>query len=622
MTAGDSGGEVPPWQDLRDSPPPDPPEPASPALAGQTLAGQTLAGRAMAGRALAGRALARRRLALTGQRSELDPPPLEPGLAQVEPGLAQLGAGAARRPGSGLAQLEPGLAELEAVPARRRGSGLAELEPGPARQLEPGLAQRPERGLAQRPERGPALSAPPAATHSATRQRRGWLVPFASGALTVVVLAAAVAGSVALLHHQHAPRKPAKPRAAQAVPMPARMPSTALFQALTQDIQTQNEAAFLSQVAPAARPAVQTWWQNLQAIGFTSGAIMPAASSDLLPVDSRGDGTITVLAGTHSQLDPVGGSGQPDIPSERYQLGLHFASAGAMGQITSWQPLGDDPWDQGGQLYVRQAADVVVAGPADDSAVVDQTLPIAEAAASYDIGLLDHVDRGDLHQAGFVVFVSGSSAVSDDWFRTSWLPQSWPPESGGGVTVPLSSATGGSAAIGGARVVITPYADDGGTAGSETAQLVRQFMLDVLASDDQALASPVPSWAIQGFGLAVQALYQQSTSPAKASYNVKALSSQLHGLRSSYRTGQLPTSQQLFVGNATAEQDFGDIAASVYEYIGIKYGLNQMFNAAALLYARNDTPFSNVQAPATERTASFYPSPAIESAWHAWLART
>ena len=562
MTAGDSDGEVPPWQDLRDSPPPEPPEPA---LTGQALGRQTMAARAMAGRAMAGRALAGRRLALTGHRPALDPPSrLESGLAQVDPGLAALEAGPAQR------------ARLEAGSGRQLESGLAQLERGPARGPETGLAQL-EPGVAQQPE------ARPAAVHSAPRKRRGWLVPFASGALTMVVLAAAVVGSVALLHHQHAPKKsaPTKPRAAQAAPMPAQMSSSALFQALTQDIKAQDETAFLSQVATAARPAAQTWWQNLQAIGVTSGAITPA-SSDLVPVDSHGDGTITVLAGMNSPLDPAGG-----IPAERYQLGLHFASPSAAGQITSWQPLGDDPWDQAGQLYVRKAADVVVAGPSGDSAIVDQTLPIAEAAASYDIGLLDRADRGDLHQAGFVVFVSSSAAIRDSWFRTSWLPQSWPPESGGGVTVPLAGVTGAS--TGGARVVITPYGEDGGTARSETLQLVRQFTLDILASDDQPAGSSVPSWAIQGAGLAVQALYGQNT------YNVKALSSLLHGLPASYRTGQLPTSQQLFIGKPAAEQDFGDVAASVYEFIAIKYGLTQMLHAAALLDTRNDTPFANVR---------------------------
>jgi hypothetical protein len=448
----------------------------------------------------------------------------------------------------------------------------------------------------------------------------------------VVVVAAVVGVGIALSHHPARKKPvPARAEAARAVPMPAQMPSITLFQALTQDIQAKNEAAFLSQVAPSARQAVQTWWENLQAIGFSTGVIMPVTSSDLVPVDSHGNGTITVLAGVHSPLDPVDGTGLPDIPSEQYQVGLHFASASAAGQITSWRPLGDAPWDQGSQLDVRKAADVVVAGPASDSGIVASTLPIAEAAASYDIGLLDHLSRGDLHQQGFVVFVSGTPAVENSWFSNASLPQGWPSESGGGRTVPIPGASRDSADIlsgvstgitGGARVVITPSGNGKAAMRAETLQLVGQFMMDVLASDDEASVPSVPSWAIQGFGLAVQALYAQNTNPAPRSYNFAPLTNLLHGLPSSYRTGRLPTSQQLFTGRAASEQDFNDVAASVYAYIGIKYGVNQMLNAASLLYPRDDTPFGNVQAPATKRRHGYYPAGTIESGWHAFLVHS
>jgi len=616
MTVGDNGAESPPWTDLRDSPPP--PEPAEPTtraradgtLTGRVLAGRAIAGRAIASRAIAGRALAGRRLALTGQRPELTGHRPEPGPFQPpEPGQVQTA-------------LPPGLSPAEPfAPLTVEPSAPPPSEP---RHTPPRVELR----------HAPLAAEGRHASRSAERRRGGWLVPFASGALTVLVLAAATVGTIAVLGH-HAQKKkpaPARPAAARAVPMPPQMPSATLFEALTQDIQAGNEADFLSQVAPAARPAVQTWWENLQAIGFTTGVIMPAASSDLVQVDSHGDGTMTVLAGAHSPLDPLDGTGQPDIPSERYQVGLHFASASATGQITSWRPLGAAPWDQGVPLYVRKAANVVVAGPPEDSAIVNKTLPMAEAAASYDIKLIDHVSHGDLHQLGFVVFVSGNSAIRNSWFSTSPPPQGWPPDFGGGLTVPLSGASGDKAVVlssistgitGGARVVITPYQDDGGTQHNETVQLVREFMTDILASDDEASTASVPSWAIQGIGIAVQALFQQNGNPTPSSYNFGPLTSMLHGLPSSYRSGQLPTSQQLFSGRVASEQDFSAVAGSVYAYIGIKYGVNQMLAAASLLYTRSSTPFGNIAAPATKRApATFYAPAAIEAAWRTWLAHS
>ena len=57
--------------------------------------------------------------------------------------------------------------------------------------------------------------------------------------------------------------------------------------------------------------------------------------------------------------------------------------------------------------------------------------PIAQAAAAYDIGLLNHVHPSDLRQSGFVVFVSGDPAVRDGWFSTTKQPSGWPPASNG-----------------------------------------------------------------------------------------------------------------------------------------------------------------------------------------------
>jgi hypothetical protein len=419
--------------------------------------------------------------------------------------------------------------------------------------------------------------------------------------------------------------------------MPAQMFPDALFTRLTQDIQNRNEAGFLSLVAPSARPAVTTWWENVQDIGFTTGVIMPTASDDRVAVNSHGDGTATVLAGAHNPLDPIGSNGKPDIPCEQYQIGLHFAGPTATGEITSWKPLGDDPWDQGGKLYVRKGENVVVAGPPADSGIVDETLPIAQAAASYDIGLVNHVNSGDLHQLGFVVFVSGDSTLRDQWFSTGPRPAGWPPAFFGGLTASLPgpgmSADGAfnigsvsDGSTGGARVVITPFErESGGTPHLETVQLVNHFMLDILAADDQALvngqAQPsVPSWAVEGLAVAAQVLYEGNTNPAPDTYDFTPLDTALKALPASYRDGQVPTSQQLFTGSMATEENWNDVAASIYEYIADKHGMNQMFAAASLLWTNETTPFGNVLASSGNSNLSFFAPDTIESGWKAALA--
>jgi hypothetical protein len=463
-----------------------------------------------------------------------------------------------------------------------------------------------------------------------------WIAPFLGGALAVLVVFAIL--QLTVLRHPAGPGSPAASSPAAAAPkgMPAQVFPDALFKQLTKDLQANNEQGFLSLVAPSARPAVQTWWDNLQAIGFSTGLVMPTSKTDQVSVNSSGNGTATVLAGTHSTLDPVN-NGKPDIPLESYQLGLHFSSPSAIGQITAWKPLGDDPWDQGGKLYVRKGTNVVVAGPAADSSAVDETLPIAQAAAAYDVGLVNHVNPHDLSQTGFVVFVSGNPTVRGDWFASTKQPSGWPPAFFGGFTAQLpgpgasadtafdvSNVSDGS--TGGARVVITPFEDqNGGTQHQETAELVHQFMLDILAASDQELIpgsplTPVPSWAVEGFAVAVQSLYEENSSPTPDSYSFQALNEGLAGLPASYRSGTLPTSAELYTGSLTTEENWNDVAASVYAYIATKYGMNQLLAAADLMYVNEPDPFENVLKSNTKGTLTFYAKDTIESGWAAGLA--
>jgi hypothetical protein len=454
-------------------------------------------------------------------------------------------------------------------------------------------------------------------------RRTWWIVPYFSGMLAVFAVAGLL--SLTVLHHSPAkhPEAAATTTPKVQLPLPAQMVTDALFQRLTKDIQTHDETALLTLVAPATRPAVQTWWQNLQAIGYTTGLIIPAGSNSVVDLDHQGDGTITVLAGTHSTFDPSSSQG-PDVPCERYQLGLHFASATAIGQITSWKPLGDAPWDEGAKLYVRTAKHVVVAGLPSERAQVNKILPLAETAANFDGALLSHVNANDLHQDGFIVFV-GKRLTGTAQF-TGTAPAGWPQAYQGGKTVPLPGANGDMTGIatgisagvtGGGRVLVTP--------GQTTAQLVRLFMLDILAPDDEGLtkgfAPPtLQPWTLQGIADAVQGLYQANKNPVPAKYNFSALTAEIRALPARYRGGQLPTGKDLTGGTAATRKDWNVVAASVYAYIGSTYGMNQLFGSASLMWTGEPTPFGNVLASGKGGTYTFYATNTVKARWRTWLA--
>jgi hypothetical protein len=466
-----------------------------------------------------------------------------------------------------------------------------------------------------------------------------WIAPYLGGALAVLAVFGVLQVTV-LRHPAGAASAAASSPAATAPsgPMPAQMFPDALFEQLTKDIQGNNEAGFLSLVAPGARPAVQTWWENMQAIGFSTGLIMPTNKTDQVNLNAKGDGTTVVFAGTHNALDPMSNEGKADVPLEQYQLGLHFSSPTAIGQITAWKPLGDDPWDESGKLYVRKGPNVVVAGPAADSSVVDETLPIAQAAAAYDVGLVDQVHSSDLRQQGFVVFVSSDPDVRSSWFSTTKQPSGWPPASAtSGLTAPLPGP-GASAdtswklgnladdSTGGARVVITPFEDqDGGTAQVERAELVTRFALDMLSASNQSpipgtAPTSVPAWAVEGFGVAFEAAYDGSTNPAPSSYDFSVLNRALTALPASFKGGEVPTAAQLYSGSDQDEQDWRVVAASVYAYIATKAGMSQLLASADLMWTNDPDPRANVLESSTSGTLTFFGQDTIQAGWVAYLA--
>ena len=138
--------------------------------------------------------------------------------------------------------------------------------------------------------------------------------PLAAAAAAVIVLGGTVSGVYE--GHQHA-----RPYGAF-VPVPDPDSAELLLVSptavkLTGYLQSKNESGFLSLAAPAARKAMRSWWANQKAMGFTTGTVVPI---------SAGNGTATVLVGTHSPFDPAGGvlNVPPAVPSAEYRIGLQF----------------------------------------------------------------------------------------------------------------------------------------------------------------------------------------------------------------------------------------------------------------------------------------------------------
>jgi hypothetical protein len=222
-----------------------------------------------------------------------------------------------------------------------------------------------------------------------------------------------------------------------------------------------------------------------------------------------------------------------------------------------------------------------------------------------------------LHQPGFVVFTSASSATRNRWFRSGDQLKGWI-EDPLGISVPLSGAstrTGDAAPENGgiaARVVVRP---DLGS--EEPAVLVHEFVHANLTSRGAIWGSgdeSMPAWIVED-------TYRSSPDPTRQVYSAQVLKDSLASLPKNKLTGALPTDDQLH--NGADGSQWYDVAASVYYYIGHTYGIYKAYSAAELSYGTGDTPFDNViKSVASNGTATMYDPRVIKRDWKRWLTET
>lgn len=404
-----------------------------------------------------------------------------------------------------------------------------------------------------------------------------------------------------------------------------------MFEDLNQAMMAHDEAAFLRWAAPSARPAMKLWWDNLRAIGFTSGTLALRESLDLyglgMPVNSHGDGDVRVLAGAHNAFDPDMGLAGPIAAVGHYEVGFH-QTPGAPPQITSWHPLDRAPWDQPIRLYVTRTANAEVVAYPDERALANHVLAAAQSAALYVLGLHRQYGIRSPPQSGFIVFVSTSPARRARWFNGT-RPAGWDGAAVASVTLPTSPQTtlamlsingvetykpGVPGGTGAQRAVLAPAGDN-----ADTAALVGAFGQEMLAPEavsESSLSRGSPQeWVSAGFGRFLESLYLSGSGTT--------IEKALQSVSKTMLTGQLPTE---FAGKPDQViRDWSDVGASVYVYIAIRYGLAEAVSSG---YGVNEgfggnTPFDNVlNLHLSSQNPNIYYDPTqVHGGWEAWLVR-
>lgn len=414
-------------------------------------------------------------------------------------------------------------------------------------------------------------------------------------------------------------------------------------------IQHHDRAGFLALATDkATRSKMATWWDNVDALGFTFGGADPGAA-----VTTGHNRQVTMGIGLHNPLDGTtsnaGSASVPNSPTTWYRL-TASAGHGCLQRIAGWQSLSNAPWDEPYRLKVVKTTHTVVAGPSSITATIRRVARLAEKAALWDFSFfkrnngqryLDH-----LRQHGFVVFVPGTDGTAAAWFRGyhAQSPKGWTadPSQFSGLTFPLESpqypmrnalphTPGGPpdykdnyVASGGARVIIDHTATRESDRGLE-ATLVHEFVHDLLSTYNTGFyfgGKGVDAAVTEGAARLLETYFYDS--PDCYCKHHGRLPQAFPALKVELRKhfglfhGHYPTDAQIY-GNGKLANYYYDLAASTFDYEiysgGVPFGLQSIVDA----YLNGGGPFDGVFLRYRGHTEIFADPKTEQRKWAKWL---
>ncbi|MBO1753195.1 hypothetical protein J4G33_15415 [Actinotalea sp. BY-33] len=219
------------------------------------------------------------------------------------------------------------------------------------------------------------------------------------------------------------------PPAAQQRPATATATATAtsgeldlapLYVTLNEALAAQDREAFMSHVTGTAVEPLTLWWDNMDALGWTTAVISPADDVEDVRADADGGEIVVVLGADMGYAQTMVGEERPVAGGPLLTFGSIYVAevdvtpAGPV--ISGWVPGREArPWDEG-PLVVAAGDGIVAAGlPGEEDLVAE----IARVGAPVSAWARDDYAVRHGHEApldGFVVF-----ATSDDESFVQWL---------------------------------------------------------------------------------------------------------------------------------------------------------------------------------------------------------
>lgn len=251
-----------------------------------------------------------------------------------------------------------------------------------------------------------------------------WLI-----AVVLVLVVAAVAALPALLDGGDDPT-PDPTSTATAEPtdglgQPNTSPSGAftgeqMIAAVNAALAAKDRGGFFRFVEGDALAPLNLWWDNMDVLQWTAGAFSLAPGQPLAFEDDTL--TVRVTLGAVTAGSPVipEASDHPDAglayaPSNIYEATIRVTDDGAAGVISDWEVVGTAaPWDLE-PLYAVVGDHSVVAGYADERALVDRIAPLGDQGATWVIQTYQDA-TGVANAQRFTTFVTEDAGRFNDWF--------------------------------------------------------------------------------------------------------------------------------------------------------------------------------------------------------------
>jgi hypothetical protein len=331
-----------------------------------------------------------------------------------------------------------------------------------------------------------------------------------------------------------------------------------------------------------------------------------------------------VLAGAHAPSDRLGRHGARYVPMTAYRWDVRYSSGRLT--ITGWTSLQHAPWDCDCRLHVaRQGSAVVAAYPAE-AALADDMVGGLAAALDWSTTFAGSVHAAWPPLTGAVAFVTGEPSRMSGWLRTNTTGDDYWTHPPPAYTYYLPGYGGPARGIqpvddfGGARIVLGPDA-----LHATTEQLVHELVHYRLSTEATASGFLTASaWVEEGVAQMVQQIYVGTPAEAVAEGDwVVGSTGSGAGVTADRLAADFhdrpPTTAQLYTADRESRFFWYQIAASVYNYLAVTYGLKTSIDVATVAH-RGRSPFGMVPDP--DRPDHTLPASTVQPAWAAWVRAT